>query len=196
MTHPSPALLVCPSCGTQADLAVFMMQPEFADSVRLCLDLLGARGDVMMGYLGLFKPAKQRMTPAKLKVALGGLVPMMQQGTFERNGNTYTATREAWVAGMQAVLAQRATIVPPLGSHAYLLAVMAGMMDSASDKAIKQADDKRDTERRTRTLNIKPNDDDVGELPQRGTACPPELADQIKQSLANLGKGKTFGARP
>jgi hypothetical protein len=199
--HPSPALLVCPTCGTQADLAVFMMQPDFADSVRLCLDLLGQQGDVLVGYLGLFKPAKQRMTPARLKAALAELVPLMDAGQFKRNGNTYTCPRVMWVNGMQAVLANRATIKPPLTNHAYLLTVMAGMMDSANDKATKLADDKRDNERRARVLNpsyqpVQPNDDGVGELPDHGTLPSPEVRAQIMQSLANIGKNMTFGAKP
>jgi hypothetical protein len=190
----SPALGVCPACGLQAELMVFLMQPDYAASVRLCLDLLGTQGDVMIGYLGLFKPAKHRMTPKRLHAALLELSPMMVAGQFKRNGNTYTCPRDAWVAGMQAVLAQRATIKPPLNSHAYLLTVIAAMMDGARDKATQQADAARDNERRNRVLNPLPvNDDGVGELPEHGTQPSPEVRAQIMQSLANIGKNMTFG---
>jgi hypothetical protein len=178
----------------QAELMVFLMQPDYAASVRLCLDLLGTQGDVMIGYLGLFKPAKHRMTPKRLHAALLELSPMMVAGQFKRGGNTYTCPRDAWVAGMQAVLAQRATIKPPLTSHAYLLTVIAAMMDGARDKATQQADAARDNERRNRVLNpLSVNDDGVGEMPAQGTQPSPEVRAQIMQSLANIGKNMTFG---
>jgi hypothetical protein len=190
----SPALGVCPNCGLQAELMVFLMQPDYAASVRLCLDLLGTQGDVLIGYLGLFKPAKHRMTPKRLHAALLELSPMMVAGQFKRGGNTYTCPRDAWVAGMQAVLAQRATIKPPLTSHAYLLTVIAAMMDGARDKATQRADEARDQERRNRVLNpLPPNDDGVGELPPQGTQPSPEVRAQIMKSLANIGKNMTFG---
>jgi hypothetical protein len=197
----SPALGVCPNCGLQAELMVFLMQPEFADSVRLCLDLLGTQGNAMLGYLGLFKPAKHRMTPKRLHAALLDLVPMINAGSFKRNGNTYTAPRDAWSAGMQAVLAQRATIKPPLTSHAYLLTVMASMMDGARDKATAKADAARESEHRNRMLNsaaapawIPPNDDGVGALPEQGVPPTDEQRAAIMQSLANLSKKFTQGA--
>jgi hypothetical protein len=197
----SPALGVCPACGLQAELMVFLMQSDYAASVRLCLDLLGAQGDVMIGYLGLFKPAKHRMTPKRLHAALLELSPMMVAGQFKRGGNTYTCPRDAWVAGMQAVLAQRATIKPPLTSHAYLLTVIAAMMDTAQDKATAKADAARDNERSNRVLNpnhnsVPCNDDGVGEIPEQGTLPSPELLAQIRQSIANISKGKTFGVKP
>jgi hypothetical protein len=196
----SPALGVCPNCGVQAELMVFLMQPDYAASVRLCLDLLGTQGDVMIGYLGLFKPAKHRMTPKRLHAALADLVPMMVAGQFKRDHNTYTCPRDAWVAGMQAVLAQRATLKLPLTKHAYLLAVIAAMMDSARDQATAKADAARDQERRNRVLNTAPaplptNDDGLGELPPQGTQPSPEVRAQIMQSLANLGKNMTFGVQ-
>jgi hypothetical protein len=193
----SPALGVCPACGLQAELMVFLMQPDYAASVRLCLDLLGTQGDVMIGYLGLFKPAKHRMTPKRLHAALLELSPMMVAGQFKRGGNTYTCPRDAWVAGMQAVLAQRATIKPPLTSHAYLLTVIAAMMDTAQDKATAKSDAARDNERRNRVLNpLAVNDDGVGEMPEQGVAPSAEAWAKIQKSLANIAKNKTFGVKP
>jgi hypothetical protein len=149
----SPFLATCQNCGIQADIEFFINNKAFAAVVTQSYQLMGRFGDVMLAYLRLFRPAKHNMTPKRAEAALNELVPMIVSGTFVRNGSTYTAPRDAWAAGMQAVFDNRGTIKPPLTSHAYLLTVMARQVDSARDADLAAQDKAHEQRHRSRQLN-------------------------------------------
>ena len=175
MTH-SHTTLTCPACGSINSLEAHLAHSDGVRAVVAALQLGGALGRLVVGYLGLFKPAKSRLTPARQANILEELIPLINAAQFARNGNTYTAPRDAWEAGLIAVTEQAAkgNVAAPLKNHNYLLQIMAGMLDQAQHKAGVKAEARVDQQRSARVVNDPP--------PQPShTLPPPEVAAMINK---------------
>lgn len=127
----------CPECGTQGHVATFFIEEEGKRLALITTSLGPELGRTTLSYLGLFKPAKQGVRLAravKLAQEVADLVAVGSVCKDERSGVRRPATRGHWLAGMETMLAQRASLALPLDSHNYLRAVVFGLADKADAK--------------------------------------------------------------
>lgn len=131
----------CPDCGTQAHVAAFLIED---DGKRLAATLAGMMpelGRAVIGYLGLFKPAKTALRMARAAKLAAEVDALANAGSVcrdERSGVHRPCTPATWAAGIEQMLAQRASLSLPLDNHNYLRAVVFGLADKADAAAERQ----------------------------------------------------------
>jgi len=139
-------VICCPSCGGEMSLDVLVAHNELR---RVLFDLLEKSlscGSLVLRYVGLFRPAKNRMSADRFAKLIGQLLPDIQREAITHKGRDWPVPVDAWNAGLEAMLekASAGKLQLPLENHNYLYAVLVGM----ADKAEAQAESQREEERR------------------------------------------------
>lgn len=125
------------------DALIFNMIDD--DNVRrLIADVLMKSlplGGLVVRYLRLHKPAKQKLRMDKVAKVLGELLADMQRGAIERKGRSWGIDTEGWKLALEAVFTAQAkgTITLPLDGNAYLYEVVMRLSDKAEGEAEKAA---------------------------------------------------------
>ncbi len=132
----------CPECGCQGHVVTFFVEE---DGKRLAMTMAGMPspelGKAVLGYLGLFKPPKTALRlqrAAKIAQEVADLVAKGDVCRDERSGIRRPARPAQWAAGIEQMLAQRASLSLPLESHGYLRSVVFGLVDKMDAAAERQ----------------------------------------------------------
>jgi hypothetical protein len=135
-------LLSCPACQAEMSLDVLLSREADARQVAAFLLRHVPIGDALVRYVALFRPAKRRLSIARVVSLLEELLPDLERGAIARKGRDWTCGHDVWKAGLDAVLAKRdnGTLTLPLTSHGLLYEVMASLADKAESKAEAQAE--------------------------------------------------------
>lgn len=131
----------CPDCGAQAHVSAFFVEDDGKRLAALLADMEPILARAVIGYLGLFKPAKTALRMQRAACLVDELRAFVATGTVckdERSGVRRPATPAMWAQGIEQMLAQRASLVLPLQGHGYLRAVVYGIADSADAAAERQ----------------------------------------------------------
>lgn len=124
----------CPDCGAQAHLSAFFAEDDGKRLAALMADMQPELGRAVIAYLGLFKPLKNALRLPRAVKLVQELAALVAAGTVcrdERNGVRRPASPAMWTAGIEQMLAQRASLTLPLENHNYLRAVVFGLADKA-----------------------------------------------------------------
>jgi hypothetical protein len=91
----------------------------------------------LLGYITLFAPKKTAMRYERVASLANELVGMISAAQIERNGRTYPAPAGYWQQAFDELIARHhaGSLRTPLGSHGYLLEVIAGYAGKAEAKA-------------------------------------------------------------
>lgn len=201
--------IACPACGTELTLEHLVGHLDDEQAFARLVALSVPMAHLVVRYIGLFTPEKQRLTLRKKVRLIQQLLPDLQRGTITYKGRDWAVPLDVWAKGIEQMLGARAAgrLDLPMTGHGYLYAVLAGM----ADKAEAQAEQLREAERRT-GASAGPRQDTVQ---VRGQALPigealqvvyagkdPALAkldadalraapmpDQVRQKLASLRGG-------
>lgn len=138
--------VTCPCCDAE-----FPIESAFADDdgKRLAAALVALDAELAratLRYLRLFKPAKSALRSARAARLVQELADLVSPGTVcrdERGGVRRPAPPALWTAGIEQMLANRATLTVPLDGHNYLRAVVFGLADRADAKAEQQQEQSR-----------------------------------------------------
>lgn len=144
--------VTCPCCDAE-----FPIESAFADDdgKRLAAALVALDAELAratLRYLRLFKPAKSALRSARAARLVQELADLVSPGTVcrdERGGVRRPAPPALWTAGIEQMLANRATLAVPLDGHNYLRAVVFGLADRADAKAELQQEQSRRAPSRT-----------------------------------------------
>lgn len=140
---------ICGACGAEESLHSVLGRMVDDDQVRrLIADVVTVSlplGALVIRYLQLFKPAKQKLRMARVREVLAELLPDIQRSTIERNGRIWPAGPDAWKAALQAVFdaQEKETLVLPLSGNGYLYQVLMRMADRVEAQAERQVDQDR-----------------------------------------------------
>lgn len=183
------SLLQCPACGAEMSLDVLLsneaLRLAMVDLVKISLPL----GALAMRYVGLFRPAKNRMSPDRMAKLMGQLVPDMQRGAITHKGRDWAMPLDGWRAGLEAMLEKAAAgkLTLPLDNHAYLYTVLVGLADkveATEERAV-------ETTREQRVVTGRPVGlQSVADVVEKTTTMPPHIRDQI----AALKRGESIKA--
>ena len=130
----------CPDCGAQAHLSAFLVEDDGKRLAALLAEMQPELGRAVIGYLGLFKPAKTALRMARAVKIVQELVALVETGTVckdERSGVRRPASALTWATGIETMLLQRTSLTLPLETHNYLRAVVYGLADKA-DAAVER----------------------------------------------------------
>lgn len=134
----------CPDCGAQAHLSAFFVEDDGKRLAALLADMQPELGRAVIGYLGLFKPAKTALRLARAVKLVQELVALVEAGSVcrdERGGVRRPATPGMWANCIEQMLSQRASLTLPLDTHNYLRAVVFGLADKADAATERQKED-------------------------------------------------------
>jgi hypothetical protein len=139
----------CPACGAEESLDSLLMRMIDDDDVRrLIADVITKSlplGGLVVRYLRLFKPAKQKLRMTTVHKVLSELVPDIQRAVIERNGRIWAAGTDAWKAALQAVFDahDKGTLTLPLQGNGYLYQVLTRMADRTEGEQERQVEEDR-----------------------------------------------------
>jgi len=136
--------MTCPECGAQAHVSAFFVEDDGKRLAGLCAEMEPLLGRAVLGYLGLFKPAKNALRLSRAVKLTQELLHLVDAGTVcrdERSGVRRAATSSLWAQGIETMLAQRSSLSLPLDNHNYLRAVVFGLADKADAAAERQREE-------------------------------------------------------
>ena len=127
----------CPNCGGVASLDILLAAEDGASEVvKIAGEMQPELWRLMVQYVALFRPARSKLSFARMATLLGELHPMIKNAIFERGGKQYHAPLNYWLAAIEQMLSQRDRLTLPLKSHGYLFEIMM----SIDAKAIKDTE--------------------------------------------------------
>lgn len=115
----------CSACGAVHSLDALVANEAASQALNAALLINGELGRALIGYLGLFRPAKSSLTFERVATILNELSPMITAGKIQRDGLEFSAPPEVWIYGINQMLASRQTLKLPMKSHGYLLEIIA-----------------------------------------------------------------------
>jgi len=123
--------LVCPCCAAEFPLQAAVSDIAARQAIARAFSLTPL-GDVLLPYVGLFKPAKQALKMSALVRILDELIVDIKAGQITRGGTIYPAPQEYWRSAIETMLASRDKLSLPLKSHGYLYEIIAGFGNRAA----------------------------------------------------------------
>lgn len=135
----------CATCGAEESLDALIHRMIDDEQVRrLIADIMTTSlplGGLVLRYLRLHKPAKQKLRMDKVAKVLSELLGDMQRGTIERKGRGWSIDKEGWKLALEAVFAAelKGSLTLPLDGNAYLYEVVMRLSDKAEGEAEKAA---------------------------------------------------------
>lgn len=132
MTH-----CTCPGCGAEMSLDVLIGHTQLRQAAAALVEKSLALGSLTMRYIGLFRPAKNRMSADRWARLIEQLIPDLQRNAITHKGREWHMPLQSWKLGLEAVLDRAASgkLTLPLENHGYLYATLAGMADQVESQA-------------------------------------------------------------
>lgn len=141
----------CPSCGAEESLDVMFQRVIDDDVARRAIHDVVIKslplGVLLIRYIGLHKPPKQRLRMVRLRELLVELVGDMQRNVIERHGRTWAVSLDDWRGAFEAVFAavDKGSLQLPLQGNGYLYQVLS----RKSDQVEAALETQRECDRRT-----------------------------------------------
>ncbi len=147
--------LVCPVCSATVNLEQLMGRLEADRTFDRLIALSVPLGTLVLQYLTLFAPAKQRLTQTKKLKLIAQLLPDLERRAITHKGRDWDAPLPAWAAAMEQMLAARANdrLTLPMTGHGYLYSVVAALADRHEGAAEKRSEEERRTGPRPATTH-------------------------------------------
>lgn len=139
----------CGVCGAEESLDGLLLRMIDDDQVRrLIADVITSSlplGGMVVRYLRLHKPAKQKLRIGVVGRLLAELVPDIQRNSIERTGRTWLVNGDSWKAAFQAVFDahDKGTLSVPLQGNGYLYQVLMKIADRGEARQESQVDASR-----------------------------------------------------
>lgn len=142
-------ILCCPSCGGEMSLDVLLTHNELRQATVSLVEKSLSLGSLVLRYVALFRPAKNRMSADRWAKLITQLLPDLQRNAITHRGREWHMPLDSWKLGFEAMLEKAAAgkLTLPLDSHAYLYTVLAGMADKVEAIAEEATEQTRRAER-------------------------------------------------
>lgn len=135
----------CAVCGAEESLDALIHRMIDDEQVRrLIADIMTTSlplGGLVLRYLRLHKPVKQKLRMDKVAKILHELLGDMQRNCIERKGREWHIDKEGWKLALEAVFAAelKGSLTLPLDGNAYLYEVIMRLSDKVEGAAEKSA---------------------------------------------------------
>lgn len=133
----------CSACGAVHSLDALVANQAASDALNAALMINGELGKALIGYLGLFRPAKTSLTFERVATLLNELTPMVTAGKIQRDGREFPAPVESWIYAINQMLASRQTLKLPMKSHGYLLEIIASFKPASTAVVLQNSEQNR-----------------------------------------------------
>lgn len=134
--------VTCPSCGAMHELEGLVSDKVAREVMRLLAPLPAEVGQPLIGYLGLFRPAKGGLTWRKTQQLLDELAPMILEETVAHRGRSLRAPISVWAEALHRLLDRRDRLSLPMTDNGYLLTAVVDLADKHDAAAERAREDK------------------------------------------------------
>lgn len=167
MSKPSE-LIACPTCGTELSLEHLVGHLDDEQAFSRLVALSVPMAHLVVQYIGLFAPPKQRLTLRKKVRLIAQLLPDLRRLAITHKGRDWPAPLSNWGAAIEQMLAARTAgrLDLPMSGHGYLYAILAGMADKAEAVAERETEAERRTGQRQDTVQVRGQTLPIGEALQ------------------------------
>ena len=134
--------IACPVCNSELSLEHLLGHLDDEQAFARLVALSVPSAHLVVRYIGLFTPEKQRLTLRKKVRLIQQLLPDLQREAITHKGRDWPAPLANWGRGIEQMLATRAAgrLDLPMTGHGYLYAVIAGMADKVEALAEREAE--------------------------------------------------------
>ncbi|WP_027996495.1 hypothetical protein [Simplicispira psychrophila] len=131
MVSPSVENLACPVCSATLNFEQILGRLEADRTFDRMVTLSVPLGTLVLQYLTLFTPPKQRLTNSKKLRLMAQLLPDLERRAITHKGRDWPAPLPAWAAAIEQMLSARANdrLTLPMTGHAYLYSIVAAQAD-------------------------------------------------------------------
>lgn len=136
-------IIVCPCCAARFSIEAALTDADARQAVATALKLPAPLGDLLLRYIGLFRPAKRSLSWDRAAKLLNELLAAIEAGRVERNGRTWVAPIDYWRLALEEMIARRDKLTLPMQSHGYLFDIIAGMASKSEGRAERAAEDEK-----------------------------------------------------
>lgn len=162
----------CVTCGAEESLDALLLRMVDDDTVRrLISDVVTTSlplGGLVVRYLRLHKPPKQKLRMSVIAKLLQELVPDMERAVIERNGRGWAVSADDWKGAFQAVFdaVNRGTLKQPVQGNGYLYSVLMRKSDKAEAAGELQGEQDRRLRPQRDTVQVRGESLSIGEALQ------------------------------
>ena len=152
---PSLENLTCPVCSATLNFEQIASRLEADRTFDRLIAVSVPLGNIVLQYLTLFTPAKQRLTNSKKLRLIHQLLPDLERRAITHKGRDWPAPLPLWAAAMEQMLSARANdrLTLPMTGHTYLYSILAAQADKQEGAAEQQREQERRTGPRPATTN-------------------------------------------
>lgn len=152
---PSLENLTCPVCSATLNFEQIASRLEADRTFDRLIAVSVPLGNIVLQYLTLFTPAKQRLTNSKKLRLIGQLLPDLERRAITYKGRDWPAPLPLWAAAMEQMLSARANdrLTLPMTGHTYLYSILAAQADKHEGAAEQQREQERRAGPRPATTN-------------------------------------------
>lgn len=152
---PSLENLTCPVCSATLNFEQIASRLEADRTFDRLIAVSVPLGSIVLQYLTLFTPAKQRLTNSKKLRLIGQLLPDLERRAITHKGRDWPAPLPLWAAAMEQMLSARANdrLTLPMTGHTYLYSILAAQADKQEGAAEQQHEQERRAGPRPATTN-------------------------------------------
>lgn len=187
--------IACPVCNSELSLEHLLGHLDDEQAFARLVALSVPMAHLVVRYIGLFTPEKQRLTLRKKVRLIQQLLPDLQREAITHKGRDWPAPLANWGRAIEQMLATRSAgrLDLPMTGHGYLYAVIAGMADKVEALAEREAEEVKRHGPRVATVSgaapvhTNPVLAALDAQSQRATPVP----SQARELLAALKKGQT-----
>ncbi len=160
--------IACPACGTELSLEHLVGHLDDEQAFARLVALSVPMAHLVVRYIGLFTPEKQRLTLRKKVRLIQQLLPDLQREAITHKGREWAVPLAVWGKGIEQMLTARAAgrLDLPMTGHGYLYAVLAGMADKVEAVAERDRESERRTGPRQDTVSVRGQALPIGEALQ------------------------------
>ncbi|WOI47714.1 hypothetical protein [Acidovorax sp. BLS4] len=153
----APEIIACPACGTELTLEHLVGHLDDERAFARLVALSVPMAHLVVQYIALFAPEKQRLTLRKKVRLIQQLLPDLQRQAITHKGRDWPAPLYAWEKGIEQMLAARTTerLQLPMTGHGYLYAILAGLADKHEAAAEQQREQDQRLRPQRDTVQVK-----------------------------------------
>lgn len=138
----SAFMIVCPCCQSVFPLEAALNDLAAREAVAAAFKLT-TFGDLLLGYINLFKPPKRVLSMSRATRLLQELLPMIHEANITFAGRIWSAPQSYWKMALGEMIEKRDKLTLPLKSHNYLLTIIKGYSDKAEAQAEAKTEDRK-----------------------------------------------------
>ena len=128
--------LTCPCCGATYSIEVLLADKSARAAVASAFSLPASLGDRVLRYIGLFRPKTRALSWGRAERLIAEIAEMVNAAQITRDGQIYPAPVESWKAALDQMLDNRDRLILPMDGHGYLLAILVGQHQKATEKQL------------------------------------------------------------